>query len=233
MEQGLDLTTVALLAILVIGVFLLFIRQKPGVSAESATKPVCGGKDSARVTLNAPPEAHPPFVQGNGEWGEIMKIDVRYREHGCDAGGAPTLVTGVFDPDNELLEFWFEVVGPNRDGQTIPYAVSDNIGRRVDGKWLPREYFPVCYRNRNDPTSPPEQNALVSCFVGHTADKAPIPMGTSMACGCKGNCEEVYLPEQDLGKKLGDMRITYKARDPHGEEVRQDILFPIYSGSCS
>jgi hypothetical protein len=115
----------------------------------------------------------------------------------------------------------------------IPYAVYDKIGRRVDGKWLETDYFPVYFRNRNDPASPAEQNALVSCFVGHNEEQAPIPMGTSMACGCRGcNGGESYTPP-DPGTKLGDMKITYKARDPHGQEAEQSVLFPVYTGPCS
>jgi len=229
MDQGLDLSMVALLAILVIGFFVFVVRKRPAEKEFGPVGPMpVQEKESPPVTLNAPPEAHPPFVQGNGEWGEIMKIDVRYREHGCDSAGAPTLVTGVYDPDNELLEFWFEAVGPTRDGAMTPYAVFDLTGRRVDGRWLPRDYFPVYFKNRNDPTSPTEQNALVRCFVGHAGDTAPIPMGTSMGCGGNTN----VVPPHDPGKKLGDMKITYKARDPHGQEAETAVLFPVYTGPC-
>jgi len=137
MEQGLDLPTVALLGILVIGFYVFVIRRKspdPVVVVKPEPPDLPPGPAPAP---NAPPEALDPFVICNGEWGERMKIDVRYRRHGCDTSGAPTSETGAYDPDNELLEFWFEVEGPDRNGNTIPYSVYDNTGVRVDGRWLP------------------------------------------------------------------------------------------------
>jgi len=227
MEQGLNLSTVALLAILVIGFYVFVIRRKPSeTDAPSKTKTP---PSSSEPTLNAPPEALDPFVIGNGEWGERMIIDARYRKHGCDASGAPTLETGAYDPDNELLEFWFSVEGPNKSGEITPYAVFDGKGSRIDGRWLSRDYFPVYYSDRRDPSSPTEQNAVVSCFVGHTGDRPPIPMVDSMGCGCERPVTDV---SPELGSKLGVMRITYKVRDPQGQEAEQIRAKNVYSGPC-
>jgi hypothetical protein len=228
MEQGLNLSTVALLAILVIGFYVFVIRKQPATTDGKAKRPT--PPPGPAPTPNAPPLALEPFVVGNGEWGERLRIDARYRKHGCDTSGAPTDETGAYDPDNELLEFWFEADGPNKDGADVQYAVFDSLGRRIDRRWLPREYFPVYYRDRRDPTSPTEQNAVVSCFVGHTGDEPPYPMATRMGVGC--NRPAPSPPPHDVGNELGTMRIVYKVRDPQGQEASAGLLATVYSGPC-
>ena len=212
MEQGLNLSTVVLLAILVIGFYVFVIRK---TSPDPDPRPDL--KPGPTPTLNAAPLALEPFVVGTGEWGERLKIDARYRKHGCDTSGAPTDETGAYDPDNELLEFWFEVEGPNKEGADVRYAVFDSLGNRIDRRWLPRDYFTVYYRDRRDPASPTERNAVVTCFVGHTDDEPPYPMATRMGAGCDRTAP--ILPPSDSGKELGTMRIVYKVRDLQGQEA--------------
>jgi len=108
MEQGLDLSVVALLAILVIGFYVFVIRGRR--SEPAPRKPPANGPDPAG---SPPPLAFEPFVVGNGQWGEHLRIDVRHRQHGCDAAGAPTSESGAYDPANERLEFWFVADGPD------------------------------------------------------------------------------------------------------------------------
>lgn len=231
MEQGLNLSVVALLAILVIGFYVFVIRKKPEKTSNVGDP---GNGASERIgpppTSNAAPEALEPFIVGNGEWNEKLTIDVRHRQHGCDSSGAPTSETGVYDPDHELLEYWFEVEGPNQNGDTIPYAVYNRRGERIDRRWLPTDTFEVYYRDRRDPSSPTEQNAVVYCFVGHNKDEPPFPMVANMDCNRRPGGESRLPP--DLGKPLGVMKILYKARDPKGQVDGNGVGVRVYSGGC-
>jgi len=227
MDQSLDLSMVALLAILVIGFYVFVIRRSPTSPDPKHPKPIPEPKP--RPTPNAPPRAFEPYVIGNGEWREKTIIDVRYRMHGCDGGGAPVLESGAYDPDNDLLEYWFEVTGPNKAGDEVRYSVYDEQGDRVDGRWLPREHFPVDYRDRRDPTSATEQEALVYFFVGHTEDDPPYPMVPSLR-GCRPRPD----PQPDNGdrKPLGTMRIIYKVRDPREKVAASGLEQTVYTAPC-
>ena len=166
METGLDLSVVALLAILVVGFFIFVVRRKPDAPTQDGGKKRENTHVGPPPTKNPPPEALEPFIVGSGEWGEKLTIDVRHRQQGCDSSGAPTGETGVYDPKHELLSYWFEVEGPNKNKDTVQYAVFDRFGNRVDRRWLPNDYFDVYHRNRFDTSSPTEQEAIVYCFVG-------------------------------------------------------------------
>ncbi len=83
--------------------------------------------------------------------------------------------------------------------------------------------------NCNDPSSSTEQNALVSCFVGHSKDQPPIPLIDNMACG---DGKPVIVVRPDPGPELGVMRITYKVRDPKGQEASSVLAKNVYSGPC-
>jgi len=235
-ETGLDLSVVVLLAVLVIGFFVFVIRRKPdrtdGAEPSKRTTETYVGPPP---TPNPPPEALEPFIIGSGEWGEKLTIDVRHRQQGCDASGAPTSETGVYDPNHELLSYWFEAEGPNRAKDTVQYAIFDRFGRRVDRKWLPPDYFEVYHRNRFDPSSPTEQEAVVYCFVGWTEDKPPYPMVANHGCRRpRGPTpEEIERRRQDRGDELGLMKILYKARDPKNQEDGNGVGVVIYSGPCT
>ena len=224
MEQGLDLSVVALLAILVIGFYVFVIRGRR--SEPAPRKPPANGPDPAG---SPPPLAFEPFVVGNGQWGEHLRIDVRHRQHGCDAAGAPTSESGAYDPANERLEFWFEADGPDENGKDVRYTVFDAAGERIDRRWLSRDFFDVYHRDRRDPTSPTEQNAVVDCFIGHTADQPPFPMATAMGCGCRPPGDRL---QPDLGEQLGTMQILYKVRDPKGQQAVGGRRMPVYGKPC-
>lgn len=231
MEESLHLTTVAILTILIIGFYVFVIRRgsKGTTGGETTLQKEKTEITGPPATLNAPPEALEPFVVGNAEWGERLLIDARYRKHGCDAGGAPTSESGVYDPDNELLEFWFEVTRPDRDAKTVHYAVYSSRGERVDCRWLPNDFFPVYYRERRDPNSPTEQNAVVYSFVGRTNDEPPYPIVADM-----DGCVPTPRPDapQPAGAALGVLRIIYKARDPRGQEDAAGLEMIVHGGPC-
>ena len=66
MEQGLNLATVVLLAILIIG-FYVFVIRKRSLDPNPKPDPRIDLKPGPTPTLNAAPLALEPFVVGTGE----------------------------------------------------------------------------------------------------------------------------------------------------------------------
>lgn len=163
--------------------------------------------------MNLGPIAYKPFVMGSGGWKELTSIDMRYRLHGCDSSGDPLWYTGTYDPDGDLLEYRIKVTGPDGQGEEIEYSVFDKNGNRVDGRWLPANYFDTHPSNANDPNSPPEYEAVVYCFTGHAGEATPEQRAVLSSKARKppdgGTQSDPPLEE------LGLMRVLYWVRDPY------------------
>jgi len=163
---------------------------------------------------NAPPITFEPLVLGSGGWREITPIDLRLRLHGCDSTGLPLWKTGAFDPDGDLLEYWIQITGPNNVGALVKYSVFDVDGNRIDGRWLPVDYFDMIPCNGFDANSELEQNALVYTFLGHTGDEPYHDIRVFGPLTCDPPGEDPPDPEDPPA--FGTWLIVYSVRDPNG-----------------
>jgi len=108
-----------------------------------ATASANGRTAFADVTLiNQAPTVYPAFsatgCPATGfEWKQVVYYDARLRYHGCNGGtGSAESVTGAFDPDGDLLE-WFRwtITGPTKTGDgRLYYAVFDVHGLNITGQ---------------------------------------------------------------------------------------------------
>ena len=228
MEQKLDLSFLALLLAFIIGVFALMPGSITPVDPPAIPDPPPVVIDP--LPVNAAPLAFEPFVTGTGAWRELTGLDLRHRLHGCNSSGDWIWQTGAYDPDGDLLEYSIKVTGPNNQGNTTAYAVFDVDGNRIDGRWLPVEYFDLIASNRNDPNSPVEQDAVVYCFIGHSEDAPLHPMSTVIGPAC----EPIPWPTQGepTTTSFGTLRIIYSVRDPHGEMATNVSSRPISGRPC-
>jgi len=112
---------------------------------------------------NRGPIAYEPFTTALAfSAGARIDLDLRYREHGCNAAGKATGVTGAWDPDGDKLEYAFD----------CPWTVFDQARNPIpNGHWI---QFPLDDRG--------EQKALVTVFIGHTESNPPYPFGPK-GCG--------------------------------------------------
>jgi hypothetical protein len=124
---------------------------------------VTGRDDRGSVTgtvtiINTNPIVYPAFhINGNAfGWREKAMFDLRYLEHGCDNGN-PLNVTGVWDPDGDVIELRFTIAGPDANGNEVEYSVFLRDGTNVTGKWFAKD-----------------ENA-VFVFIGETSNSPPIP----------------------------------------------------------
>jgi len=224
-----DLTGIALLLAVAIGFYVFIIRPAGKKDDDGPTPvPVPVPDPMPTPTPNAPPVVHGPNIVGHTQWGNKVIIDVRHRVHGCDASGAPSHETGAFDPDGDLLSFRFDVSGPNKDGEEVVYAVFDDEGKRIDGTWLPADYFPVLRKNRTNPNDlTTEQEAVAFCIIGYEEDDPPFPFGP-MACP-----RPMPPPAPEPKKVLGEMTVVYQAKDPDGRSRSAGVKLPVTGGGCN
>ena len=222
--ESLDLSGVALAVIAVLGAIFLFLNKRKA--------PVIEPPDPIPFPPITPPgnlspEVFPPFLVGEIDWGGQFIIDMRHRIHGCDSVGSPLNETGAFDPDGDILRYWIEVTGPDKDGNAISYSVFDRDGKRINGMWTPEDLFPVVRQNRFDVNDPVlEQEAVVYCFVGHGMDEPPgvfMPMRA---------CPPPPVPPPPTPKVLGIMTVMYKVRDPSGRMRSAAVTASVTLTSC-
>jgi len=221
-----DLSGVALAVIAALGaLFLLLNRKKDPVIEPPTPIPF----PPLTPTNNIPPEVFPPFLVGELDWGGQFIIDLRHRIHGCDSVGSPINETGAYDPDGDLLRYQIDVTGPDKNGNIISYSVFDRDGKKIDGKWLTENHFPVVRQNRFDSNDPVlEQEAVVYCYVGHSMDKAPgvfMPMG--LGCG-----PTIPVPPVVTPTVIGVMTVMYKVRDPAGRMRSAAVKASVTITSC-
>lgn len=228
MDEKLDLSILAVIATLVIGLFTLFSGSGPPVVPIPAPAPE--PPPVVTPTENTPPIALMPFVMGSAQWRQLTSIDLRHRFHGCDTDGNPTSQSGAFDPDGDLLEFRVTAGGPDADGEPTAYAIFDDDGNRIDGRWLPTDYFPVYPSDRTDPDSPLEQEAVVYCIIGCSDSSPPFVIVKRVL----PRCDPTPVPPDPVTpiEPFGTFRIRYQVRDPTGAEAASGMEFPISSGPC-
>ena len=127
----------------------------------------CGGDDGNGGGTPPPPTnqlplAYMPFVaSADYSVGGRVVLDLRYRTHGCDAGGNPTSVTGAWDPDGDPLEYRI----------TCKWSVFDVEDRRVNGEWV---------TFRKDDRG--EQEAVLQLWIGWQEDAPKHPI-SPVSCG--------------------------------------------------
>jgi len=118
------------------------------------------GNGGSTTPDNDSPIAYPPFViKESFDKGEHCSYDLRYRQHGCNASGGPTSVTGAWDPNGDTLKYRI----------TCEYSVFDSDNNYINGVW---------HEFRRDDRG--EQLALIHLWIGwrKTAPRLPIgPMG--------------------------------------------------------
>ncbi|MFA5054349.1 MAG: hypothetical protein WC565_09835 [Parcubacteria group bacterium] len=110
---------------------------------KAGTFHVVGSTEKDRVeglvtVENSAPVVYGAFYFNNYfSWREKTTFDLRYLQHGCDAGtGQPLSVTGVKDPDGDPYELLFEVVGDDGSGFQTSYSVFLANGDNVTGEWF-------------------------------------------------------------------------------------------------
>ena len=220
-----DLSGIALAVIAALGALFLFMNRKkkdPVVTPPDLPFP------PTTPPSNLSPEVFPPFLVGELDWGGQFIIDMRHRIHGCDSVGSPINETGAFDPDGDLLRYQIDVTGPDKDGNAISYSVFDREGKKIDGKWLKENHFPVVRQNRFDANDPVmEQEAVVYCYVGHGMDEPPgvfMPMGS---------CPPGPIPPPPVTPTvIGIMTVMYKVRDPSGRMRSAAVTASVTLTSC-
>jgi len=220
-----DLTGIALVVIVVLGVF--FMSRKKGPATPYQPTPDTPSTPDPTPPENLAPEVFPPLLSGPLDWRSQFIIDLRHRLHGCDGSGAALEETGAFDPDGDLLRYWIEVTGPDKKGKDMQYAVFSRDGLRIDRRWLPTSFFPVVRKNRFDVTDPTtEQEAVVFCYVGLSENTPPGGgLMTPMAC------TPVPVPTP-TPKVLGEMTVMYQVRDPAGRTRSAASRAKVTVGSC-
>ena len=220
-----DLSGIALAVIAAVGAFFVLFRRKK----DPVTPPVLPNPSPPPTPIqNLSPEVFPPFLVGELDYGGQFVIDMRHRLHGCDSGGAPLDETGAYDPDGDLLRYWFEVSGPDRDGNIRNYSVFDRDGNDIGNRWTPENHFPVIRKNRNDPTDlEMEQEAVVYCYVGHSGDKPP---GGVFILSCPPPV--IINPPVTVPTVLGVMTVLVKVRDPDGRMRSASVRETVTITSC-
>ena len=227
-----DLTGIALAVIAAVGlVFVLFKRKKDPVIPPSIPNP----SPPLTPIQNLSPVVFPPFLVGELDYGGQFTIDMRHRVHGCDAGGAPTDETGAYDPDGDLLKYWFEVTGPAKEaiglgsvGAAENYSVFDRNGKKIDKQWLPVNHFPVVRKNRTDPTDlEMEQEAVVYCYVGRSENRPPGGVFILSACP-----PPVIVDPPTAPTNLGVMTVLVKVSDPSGRMRSASVREMVTITSC-
>lgn len=221
-----DLSGIALAVMAAIG--LLFFLFRGGKKDPTTPTPLPTPMPTPLKDL--PPEVFPPFLVGGLDWAGQFVIDLRHRLHGCDSSGAPIHESGAYDPEGGLLKYWIEVTGPDKDnpGQDMPYTVFDRDGVKIDGRWLPFNYFPVVRKNQTDLTDETmEQEAVVYCFVGLGEAKPPFPMKVTRLCPTPPTPVPVPAPVV-----VGMMTVFYKACDAAGRSRSASIQAPVTATGC-
>lgn len=146
--------------------------------------------------VNTSPVAYAPFTATMSfTKGARVDYDLRYREHGCDAAGHPTSVTGARDPDGDELEYRV----------SCEWTVFDQSRRKVNGKWMS---FPKDDRG--------EQVAIVTLFVGWVRDEVPYPFAPKCAAGGETatGCQPSPQPTP----------FTYEVRDGKGGTASHTVI---------
>lgn len=141
------------------------------------------------VETNTAPIAHAAFIPGDPSFvsGDLVRFDLRYREHGCDSGGAPTWATGAWDPDGDPLEYRV----------TCEWSVYTATYEKVNDQWIT---FPEDDRG--------EQLALVTIIIGWQGEIPPYPFGTQD--------EEPNLAAMGCDPGVQQTPFTYAVRDGRG-----------------
>ena len=219
-----DLSGIALAVMAALGALFLFLNRKKG----QVTPPTPIPFPKPTPANNLSPEVFPPFLVGELDWGGQFTIDLRHRIHGCDSSGSPVAQSGAFDPDGDLLRYWIEVTGPDKDGGKQNYSVFSRDGKKIDCQWLPEDCSPVVRKNRFDVNDPAmEQEAVVYCYVGHGMDEPPgffMPMGS---------CPPGPIPPPPSNPTvIGIMTVVYKVRDPSGRMRSAAVKASVTLTSC-
>jgi len=160
----------------------------------------CGPKDPAPPpepppAPNQAPVAYAPFTTAmDFSSGARIDYDLRYRLHGCDTAGDPTLATGARDPDGDQLEYKVD----------CKWAVFDRGLKKINGEWVS---FPRDDRG--------EQLAIVTFFVGWGRSDPPYPFAPK----CVNNetadgCAFAIIPEP----------FTYSVRDRKGATASHTVI---------
>lgn len=221
-----DLSGTAL-AVMAIGfLFFLFFRRKK----DPDQPPYIPNPSPVPTPVqNLPPEVFPPFLVGDLDFGGQFIIDLRHRVHGCTAGGEPLDETGAYDPDGDLLRYWFEVTGPNRGGLEVKYSVFDRDGVKISEEWTVRNHFPVVRKNRFDAMDlEMEQEAIGYCYVGREGNQPPGGVLVMSAC----NPPIVVEPPAVAPTFLGIITVLYKVRDPSGKMRSASVKERVTITSC-
>ena len=112
---------------------------------------------------NNAPVAYAPFSPAPSfTTGSSIVYDLRYREHGCDAGGL-VWITGARDPDGDLLEYRV----------SCAWSVFNEAQEKINNQWVT---FPLDDKR--------EQRALVKLWIGWTGERPKVAMGP---LGCTPN----------------------------------------------
>lgn len=142
------------------------------------------------VTTNQAPLAYAPFtVTSDFSWGARVDYDLRYRLHGCDKEGNPTSATGAIDWDGDELEYKV----------SCQWSIFNAAKEKINDKW-------VTFKKDDKG----EQKAIVTLFIGRTADVEPYPFEPK----CVAHVIEVPVA------------FSYTVRDGHGHTASSTVLIP-------
>jgi len=203
----------------------------PAISTESFDYPysiagtyaavITSGGQSKTITIevtNHAPVVYVPFTVNPTycDWMGKKLYDVRYQEHGCDAGtGAPLWAYGAYDPDGDSLTYKWTVTGPDKDGEIVEYSVfdthplpDDEVRKSISGKFT------------DDP--------LTVFFAGWTAEEPPYEFFVN-PLGCE--IDPWVIPEPDPG--AGTVTLTLTVRDMWGGETTIGWTISLASTGCS
>ena len=219
-----------MLAIIGFGILLgLFMFRK---RARPIEPPTPTPDPQTPLPQNNPPIAFGPGLIGmtsdGARLGDVIHMDLRHRQAGCDSAGAPTFEYGAYDPDGEYLEYKIEVTGPDKqkDASAL-YSIFNEYGKNIGGKWLEpghKDTFPIGIKNPM--SGEKEVVALCSFVVGYTGREKP-PQILSKACGPS----PIPTPPPSLTDKIGSCFIRYWVRDKRLSTVQgRAIELSIYKG---
>jgi hypothetical protein len=215
----------SILGLLIVGLVAAFAFLRMVSRPKETTVPTPGPTPSPLPEFR-PPIALPPFIVGSLDWRAQITLDFRYRSHGCDFSGAPLLVTGATDPDNQELEHFIEVKGPTKAGTSVKkYAVfgittaSSGKTVRVDGRWV---RFPWV----SNPGGRVENNAVTVCVIGNEKDDPGYPIVVK-------SCGPAPTPPPETGSPIGLMEVRYKVRNSSGQLASGLTREMIVAGGCS
>jgi hypothetical protein len=195
--------------------------------------------------------------------GDLVRIDMRHRHLGCDAGGKALIEVGSYDPEGGMLIYAVSAEGPSSDGASrVKYPIWNDYGARIDRagrvEWIENgdpSGFAVGPKGPYDPTLEP----IATCRFqfGWTKSETPYPFVSTKGCEpprmdyicpkcfqkatlssaqsptCPG-CGAVMVVELPPNtQKLGEATFTYWAMDPKGLVASHTTAWTVYKNCKS